>query len=109
MGYSRMKVKCGVCGLTWAFAIPFTTVEESILREHMAEHPHVNGAFAVRTFLGDISAEADIEILEQLYELEDDRDNEESVVLAIPSSGKPTTARLHTRHSVICSTYECRV
>ena len=53
--------------------MPFGSVEEYILRDHLTEHPNVNAEFAVRTFLGDISAEADIEILEQLYGLEDPR------------------------------------
>jgi hypothetical protein len=69
-----MKVKCEVCGLTWLFPMPFTSAEEFILKEHMSEHPGINAEYAVRTFLGDISAEADVAILEQLYELEDPRE-----------------------------------
>jgi hypothetical protein len=43
MDYGRMKVKCNICGLTWVFATPFTSVEAYI-----------------HTFLGDVSAEADV-------------------------------------------------
>lgn len=73
MRYSRMNIRCK-CGEEWVFPLPFTTYEEFILREHMKLHPNRDADYAVRSILGDISAEADIEILEQLYEVVDDRE-----------------------------------
>ena len=69
-----MKVKCEVCGLTWIFPMRFTSVEEFTLTEHMAEHPGVKAEYAVRTFLGNICEQTDIEILEGQFKLEDPRE-----------------------------------
>lgn len=69
-----MKVRCK-CGQEWIFPLPFTTFEQFILTEHIQEHPHVDADLVARSFLGDINAQTDIEILEALWELHDPRED----------------------------------
>jgi hypothetical protein len=71
--YSAMKVRCK-CGVEWMFRLPFTTFEQYLLMEHMKEHPKHDADFAVRSILGDVNAQTDIEILEAMWLLEDKRD-----------------------------------
>jgi|SRR5580698_2086647 hypothetical protein len=64
------NVRCTLCEYSWTFPTPFTSGEACILKQHVEEHhPHLNAELVVCEFLGKISDETDLEILERLGEL----------------------------------------